>query len=56
MPAKGRDTSMQPALTIARLIGPVFCAIGIAFDSATLRVIAEADGSAAVAVSELPRM
>lgn len=28
---------------------------GIAFDSATLRVIAEADGSAAVAVSELPR-
>ncbi|MGE5150494.1 MAG: DUF4403 family protein [Rhodospirillaceae bacterium] len=29
---------------------------GIAFDSATLRVIAEADGSAAVAVSELPRM
>jgi len=29
MPAKGQDTSMQPALTIGRLIGPVFCAIGI---------------------------
>ncbi len=28
---------------------------GIAFDSGTLRVIAEADGTAAVAVSELPR-
>ena len=29
---------------------------GIAFDSTTLRVIAEADGSAKVAVSELPKM
>jgi hypothetical protein len=29
MPAKGQDRSMQPSLTIARLIGPVFCAIGI---------------------------
>jgi len=29
---------------------------GIAFDSKTLRVIAEADGSAKVAVSQLPRM
>ena len=29
---------------------------GIAFNSATLRVIAEADGSAKVAVSELPKM
>jgi hypothetical protein len=29
---------------------------GIAFDSGTLRVIAEADGTATVAVSELPRM
>ena len=29
---------------------------GIEFDSNTLRVIAEADGSARVAVSELPRM
>ena len=29
---------------------------GIEFDSSTLRVIAEADGSARVAVSELPRM
>ncbi len=29
---------------------------GIAFDSSTLRVIAEADGTAKVAVSELPRM
>ena len=29
---------------------------GIAFDSATLRVIAEADGTAAVAVNDLPRM
>ena len=29
---------------------------GIAFDSATLRVIAEADGSAKVTVSELPKM
>jgi hypothetical protein len=29
---------------------------GIAFDSHTLRVIAEASGSAKVAVSDLPRM
>jgi Domain of unknown function (DUF4403) len=29
---------------------------GIEFDSNTLRVIAEADGSARIAVSELPRM
>jgi drug/metabolite transporter (DMT)-like permease len=29
MPAKGQDKSMQPSLTIARLIGPVFCVIGI---------------------------
>jgi hypothetical protein len=29
MPAKGQDTSMQPSLIIARLVGPVFCVIGI---------------------------
>jgi len=29
---------------------------GIAFDAATLRIVAEADGGAAVAVSELPRL
>ena len=29
---------------------------GIEFDSNTLRVIAEADGTAKVAVSELPKM
>ena len=29
MPAKGQDTSMQKSATIARLIGPVLCAIGI---------------------------
>jgi hypothetical protein len=29
---------------------------GIAFDSKTLRVIAEADGSARAAVSQLPKM
>jgi hypothetical protein len=29
MPAKGQDISMEPALTIARLIGPVLAIIGI---------------------------
>jgi len=29
---------------------------GIAFDASTLRVIAEADGTAKVAVTELPKM
>jgi hypothetical protein len=42
MPAKGQDRLMQASLKIARLIGPVFCAIGLGMltNSATYRVMA----------------
>jgi hypothetical protein len=42
MPAKGQDASMQKSATIARLIGPVLCAIGIGMlaNQATYREMA----------------
>ena len=45
----GRACRWTPKSTTLRLTG-------IEFDSKTLRVIAEADGTAKVAVSELPKM
>ena len=42
MPAKGQDASMQKSLIIARLVGPVLCAIGIGMlaNQATYREMA----------------
>jgi hypothetical protein len=43
MPAKGQDNSMQPSLTVARLVGPVLCTVGIAMlvNEAAYRDIAQ---------------
>jgi hypothetical protein len=42
MPAKGQDISMQKSATIARLVGPVLCAVGIGMlaNQATYREMA----------------
>jgi hypothetical protein len=42
MPAKGQDNSMQKSATIARLVGPVLCAVGIGMlaNQATYREMA----------------
>jgi len=42
MPAKGQDASMQKSLIIARLVGPVLCAIGVGMlaNQATYREMA----------------